>query len=381
MSHKIPIPDKQELINLYIEQLKSPNEIGRIFNCSRPIVKKWLCHYNIPLRDHITSAKNHNASVIGTHKKFKEQQQQLSDYHYCYDKLINENLSTGQLAELLNIPVHLVLKKAQKHGIIKIKKELQLKTKGDNFKKAVELYQEGQTFENISTNNKIKSKATLSKWFQENQIKVRPSNSYPRNFKRISKAEREIGDFIESFDVKILRVDREQLDGKEIDIFVPRYNFGIEYNGTYHHSVNAGKDQYYHLEKIKLANKKGIGLFHVYEDQWKNKKEIIKSMIKHKLKLTDIKIYARDCHIKEVDVNQRISFFNQNHIQGADKAKIAYGLYYHGQLVAVMSFSKPRYNQKFEWELTRFASKLNTSVIGGFYYINTTLQHFYERTH
>ena len=99
----------------------------------------------------------------------------------------------------------------------------------------------------------------------------------------------------------------------------------------------------------------------------------MKSMIKHKLKLTEKKIYARNCEIKEVDINQRILFFNQNHIQGADKSKMAYGLYHQRQLVAVMSFSTPRYNQKFKWELIRFASRLNTSIIGGF---SKLLNHF-----
>jgi len=43
-----------------------------------------------------------------------------------------------------------------------------------------------------------------------------------------------------------------------------------------------------------------------------------------------------------------------------------YGLEYGGELVAVMTFSKSRYNKNVVWELVRFANKLDTIVIGGF---------------
>lgn len=41
------------------------------------------------------------------------------------------------------------------------------------------------------------------------------------------------------------------------------------------------------------------------------------------------------------------------------------GLYYDNQLVSCMSFGKPRFNKKYEWELLRFANKANYKVIGG----------------
>jgi hypothetical protein len=33
--------------------------------------------------------------------------------------------------------------------------------------------------------------------------------------------------------------------------------------------------------------------------------------------------------------------------------------------VAVMSFAKPRFNSKYQWELIRYSSELNTTIVGG----------------
>jgi hypothetical protein len=46
-------------------------------------------------------------------------------------------------------------------------------------------------------------------------------------------------------------------------------------------------------------------------------------------------------------------------------AKVKLGLKYDNQLVSVMTFSKPRFNKKYEWELVRFCNLLNHTVVGG----------------
>jgi hypothetical protein len=56
-----------------------------------------------------------------------------------------------------------------------------------------------------------------------------------------------------------------------------------------------------------------------------------------------------------------------------DKSKFKYGLYFNDILVSVMTFAKPRYNKKYDWELTRFAVLKNHSVVGGF---SKMLKHF-----
>jgi hypothetical protein len=60
----------------------------------------------------------------------------------------------------------------------------------------------------------------------------------------------------------VIRKDRGILNGKEIDIYLPDYNIGIEFNGLYYHS-NLFVDNNYHVNKSNLANEKGIKLNYI----------------------------------------------------------------------------------------------------------------------
>ena len=51
----------------------------------------------------------------------------------------------------------------------------------------------------------------------------------------------------------------------ELDFYIPNLKLAIEFNGTYWHSKNAGKDIKYHLNKSLLCREKGIRLIHIYE--------------------------------------------------------------------------------------------------------------------
>ena len=75
------------------------------------------------------------------------------------------------------------------------------------------------------------------------------------------------------------------------------------------------------------------------------------------------RIFARKCVIRSVDHNSAVEFLNNNHMQGACQSKYQYGLYYKNELVSIMTFGKSRF--KSEFELTRFCSKLNVTVVGG----------------
>jgi len=177
----------------------------------------------------------------------------------------------------------------------------------------------------------------------------------------------EIVDFIKSFyDGEVIVSDRKIISPKELDIVIPEKNIAIEYNGLYWHSESVKDDKTYHSNKTKKCNEKNIELFHIFSDEWRDKKSIIKSMIKYKMKKIDNKIYARNCEIKEVMPKERKEFFNNSHIDGDVKSKIAFGLYYDNALVFCMSFRKP-FQKKYSdtLELARSSSALNTVIPGG----------------
>ena len=181
--------------------------------------------------------------------------------------------------------------------------------------------------------------------------------------------ESEIREFLISLGLSVESGNKNILNGKELDILIPSHNVAIEYNGLYWHSEQYRSNDY-HLNKTELCEKKGIQLIHIFEDEWINKKEIVKSRLKNILGVTDKTIYARKCIIKEVSVKEKTKFINDNHIQGSVGSKINLGLYYNDELVSVMTFGGLRgslgsKSDKNTWELLRFCNKINVSVVGG----------------
>lgn len=186
-----------------------------------------------------------------------------------------------------------------------------------------------------------------------------------------SQAENDIKDYVESLGLEVIK-DRSVLDGKEIDIYIPSLNLGIEYNGSvFHANLNnlyEDKPKLYHQQKFLLAKEKGIHLINIFDVDWQNNQEKIKMYLKSLL-VKQSKIYARDCIVKIVPYDDAINFMEQYHLQGANKGamKINYGLYYKDTLMSVMSFGNPRFlkHKEGEYELHRYCVKDGYTVIGG----------------
>ena len=77
------------------------------------------------------------------------------------------------------------------------------------------------------------------------------------------------------------------------------------------------------------------------------------------------KLRASKLIIKEVDTKEEREFLNENHYQGYCASRICYGLYCNNKLVFLMSFCKPRYNHRYDWELLRLCTKKDYQVYGG----------------
>lgn len=95
-----------------------------------------------------------------------------------------------------------------------------------------------------------------------------------------SSGEEELRNFIKSFYSGKIRKDRNTLNGKEIDIFLPDLGIGFEFNGGYYHSVQFGRNENYHLKKTIACEKLGIRLFHIWESDWNSNKNELKRLIK-----------------------------------------------------------------------------------------------------
>lgn len=186
-------------------------------------------------------------------------------------------------------------------------------------------------------------------------------------FTKNSKSELEILNFLKEKGLEC-RSDRHILNGREIDIYIPEKNIGIEYNGNkWHTEWFAKKDKNYHLFKMEECREKGVGLITIFEDEYELHKEIVLNKLAHILKIGNEhmpKLYGRKCEIKEIYSYIAEDFLNVNHIQGFVKSTLFLGAFYNEKLVGVMSFTKQTDNN---WELTRFATdiKYNCCGVGG----------------
>ena len=189
------------------------------------------------------------------------------------------------------------------------------------------------------------------------------------------KLENEIYEFLNSIlPNQIQTNDRLVIAPQELDFYIESKKVGIEIDGLYWHS-EMYKSAEYHEQKTLKMNQLGLKLIHIFEDEWNDKKEIVKNKLKHILDMNNAseKLYARNCYIKEIDSKSCNAFLDKHHIQGEDKSKFRYGLFDKklNDLVSVATFSTPRIamgqseKQVGIFELVRFAAINDRVVVGG----------------
>jgi hypothetical protein len=191
-------------------------------------------------------------------------------------------------------------------------------------------------------------------------------NFCPKCSPKESKGQLEIYEYVKSLFPEALLSDKTVPGVSEIDVHVPSKYFGVEYNGLYWHSETAGKGPMYHQNKTDACAKQNISLLHVYADDWAKHPEIVRSMIRHRLGVSNTRTYARVCSVRSVDPATRRVFFERCHLDGDVSAKVAFGLYLEEKLIAVLSLRKA-FHKKWHThaEIARFAVELDSVVVGG----------------
>jgi hypothetical protein len=143
---------------------------------------------------------------------------------------------------------------------------------------------------------------------------------------------------------QIILNSREIIKPKELDIFFPVEKFAIELNGLYWHSSNF-VEKSYHYEKYKLCDNLNIRLLMITDLEWNSNKELILSMIKHRLNLSKDRNSARQCSVQEIGKQQGAEFLKKYHIGGDANATGYVGLFHNDSLVSVMSYMKNRFTK------------------------------------
>ena len=212
------------------------------------------------------------------------------------------------------------------------------------------------------------------KVFTASTTNLRGGQHCPFCYATSSEGEDELLKFIQTIDPNSKKEkiysDKNKHSFKEIDVYSEKNKIGIEYNGLYWHSDKKCNPNDLR-DKMEYLNQRDIRVINIFEDEWKNKNEIVKDKLEAIFGIVKKKIYARKCEIKEVNSKDRNNFLKENHIQGADTANISLGLYNENNLVAVMSFCKLRKNlgntkKEGVYELSRFAGLLGYNIVGGF---------------
>lgn len=191
----------------------------------------------------------------------------------------------------------------------------------------------------------------------------------------VSKGEHELYDFLMRLGFIVEQSNRKALgNGQEIDLYIPAMEFGIEFNGLYWHSDAKGKDKNYHQAKYLTAQKAGIELIQIWEDDWRDKKDLVLRLLAHKLgKTAELaalypylaseteRVFARKTHIVTVTEKQAKQFLTHNSLEDYVKGTHRFGLAdENGSLRAVLVVQKEADGVK----ILRYATYGH--VIGGF---------------
>ena len=182
----------------------------------------------------------------------------------------------------------------------------------------------------------------------------------------VSKGEIELKEFLEGTGLETSHQFR-YAGRREFDILVSSHNIAIEYDGILWHSTKF-RDRETQLLKARHAKELGVSLIRIFEDEWLNQKEQVKSLLLARFGIhSRERILARKCEVHEISNYEAKKFLETHHVQGWCHSGISFGLFSDKVCVAVMVFKSNlsgRYQAGYgEYELARYASK--GLVVGG----------------
>lgn len=227
--------------------------------------------------------------------------------------------------------------------------------------------------ENIQSEKDIISiKCPFHGYFEQSVDSHLRGHGCPKCGVGVSIAEEEIINFIKTNvpNIEIKERDRKILNRKEIDIFFPNHNIGIEYNGLHWHNEKHGKDKFYHYNKYKMANHKQVKLYQFFEDEYRNNKEKVCSFILSILNTKTIKNNT----ISEISSEKFNDIYNSLSLKDFSESDEYYIIKTHNKIIATFSFKVGK-----EVEICNIASLANyTNLV--FKIVNFAKQKFPNKT-
>ena len=173
-----------------------------------------------------------------------------------------------------------------------------------------------------------------------------------------------------------------RIEGVLLDVFIPDKKLGVIFDDVKQTSELAGVTRSARVQAQRALEKQGIRLLRVFSNEWEQHKDLVQSMLLHKLGATTTKIMGRDTEVREVPTKEAVAFLDQNHLQGTVGSKIKLGCYHKDQLVALATFGLQRYGGvEHAFELLRFANLQGHYVVGGFSKLLAHFRRHYQAQH
>lgn len=342
-------PERNQFENMV--KTKTISEVSSYYKIPEHKVRFWIKEYKIILQPY-------NGRKLSTNINHP--------IEYIINVISNNFMSDS--IRLLSTSRNAIIRFCKERGIPKPKsrfEEWDIERKEiENRLEEIVLLNKSKSLYDISTEIGI-SYEVLKKTFNRNGIT--PTNHSTNK----SKSELELLEYLNSIDESFVS-KKWRFEGKvyEIDCFSETLKFGVEYCGEYwHNNVD-------HKPKFEWARKQGIKLITIFHHEWKDPKKrlIIESMLRSKIKKTNNVVFARKTDLKYITSKQAEEFHNNNHISGYTQSSTNIALVNEfGDIVAVMSFSKTRFNKKYDFEITRFSVLREWSVPGA---ASKLLNHF-----
>lgn len=109
---------------------------------------------------------------------------------------------------------------------------------------------------------------------------------------------------------------------------------------------------------------------HVFEDEWRDKRDIVASRLLALLGVYERRVFARDCIVREASPREEKDMLLSCHLQGSCRSKVKLCLEKDGEILALMTFGSRRRalgakKREGSWEMLRFCCKTGVCVVGG----------------
>jgi hypothetical protein len=173
--------------------------------------------------------------------------------------------------------------------------------------------------------------------------------------------EKQLSEFLSNLGVIVENNNTKILGGQEIDIYLPEFNIGVEFNGLYFHS-DVFRESDYHINKTKKCIENGVKLIHIFEDEWDDNQDIVKNDLIRLLGLNEYKIDIDDCEIKPINKKLKNKFLSENSFVPLKSTSIDIGVYYNNKIIGITSFNKKNDNS---FEVVYYCELKNYSINGG----------------